>query len=71
MDLVVVTDVTQCLVDIRRGALLVRIKIVDKSHPHSRKFKEFILHFIMNIKVNQFQLRFKGTMFIVTSVIEG
>ena len=31
MDLVVVTDVTQRLVYIRRGALLVHIEIVDKS----------------------------------------
>jgi hypothetical protein len=34
MDLVVVTDVTQRLVDELRGALLVRIEIVDKSHRH-------------------------------------
>jgi hypothetical protein len=33
MNLVVVTDVTR-LVDIRGGALLVRLEIVDKSHPH-------------------------------------
>jgi hypothetical protein len=34
MDLVVVTDVTQRLVDELRGALLVRIEIVEKSHRH-------------------------------------
>ena len=39
MDLVVVTDVTQRLVDIRRGALLVRIEIVDKSHPHRLQYR--------------------------------
>jgi hypothetical protein len=35
MDLVVVTDATRRLVDIRQGALLVRIEIVDKSHPRT------------------------------------
>ncbi len=34
IDLVVVTDVTQRLVDVLRGVLLVRIEKVNKSYRH-------------------------------------
>jgi hypothetical protein len=36
---VVVTDVTYRLVDILGGAPLIRIEIVDKSHPHGTQYR--------------------------------